>query len=272
MKMVNRLISITEGDITIDGTSVRSLDLTDLRRGIGYVIQQVGLFPHLSVGDNIGTVPKLLGWPKKRIRARAEELLELVGLEARRCEALPGPALGRPATARRPRARARGEPAADADGRAVRRDRPDHPRAASGRVPAPAPRVPQDGDLRHARHRRGDQDGRPHRDPPRGRDPRAVRHAGRDPREPGDDVRRESSSARTAASSGCRCAASATSSSSPRATRRADAPRCRRRRRCATRSRSCSPRARTRSSSSTTTASRPGCSRCDASATCCTSR
>ena len=50
MKMVNRLISITEGDIRINGTSVRSLDLTDLRRGIGYVIQQVGLFPHLSVG------------------------------------------------------------------------------------------------------------------------------------------------------------------------------------------------------------------------------
>ena len=82
MKMVNRLISITEGDITIDGTSVRSLDLTELRRGIGYVIQHVGLFPHLSVGDNIGTVPRLLGWPKKRIRQRAEELLELVGLEA----------------------------------------------------------------------------------------------------------------------------------------------------------------------------------------------
>ena len=90
MKMVNRLISITEGDIRIDGTSVRSLDLTDLRRGIGYVIQQVGLFPHLSVGDNIGTVPKLLGWPKKRIRARAEELLELVGLEAADAKRYPG--------------------------------------------------------------------------------------------------------------------------------------------------------------------------------------
>jgi osmoprotectant transport system ATP-binding protein len=82
MKMVNRLISITEGDITIDGRSVKSLDLTELRRGIGYVIQQVGLFPHLSVGDNIGTVPRLLGWPKKKIRRTAEELLELVGLEA----------------------------------------------------------------------------------------------------------------------------------------------------------------------------------------------
>jgi osmoprotectant transport system ATP-binding protein len=90
MKMVNRLISITEGDIRIDGTSVRSLNLTDLRRGIGYVIQQVGLFPHLSVGDNIGTVPRLLGWPKKRIHARAEELLELVGLEAEDAKRYPG--------------------------------------------------------------------------------------------------------------------------------------------------------------------------------------
>ena len=90
MKMVNRLISITDGDIRIDGTSVRSLDLSELRRGIGYVIQQVGLFPHQTIGDNIGTVPKLLGWPKKQIRARAEELLELVGLEAADAKRYPG--------------------------------------------------------------------------------------------------------------------------------------------------------------------------------------
>ena len=81
MKMVNRLISISEGDITIDGKSVKRMDLTELRRGIGYVIQQIGLFPHMSVGDNIGTVPRLLGWSKQRIRDRAFELLELVGLE-----------------------------------------------------------------------------------------------------------------------------------------------------------------------------------------------
>jgi len=81
MKMINRLITITEGDITIDGTSVRSLELTELRRGIGYVIQQIGLFPHMTVQDNIGTVPRLLGWDKKRISARAHELLELVGLD-----------------------------------------------------------------------------------------------------------------------------------------------------------------------------------------------
>jgi osmoprotectant transport system ATP-binding protein len=61
---------------------VRTLPLTELRRGIGYVIQQVGLFPHMTVGDNIATVPRLLRWPKGRIRERVTELLELVGLEA----------------------------------------------------------------------------------------------------------------------------------------------------------------------------------------------
>jgi osmoprotectant transport system ATP-binding protein len=82
MKMVNRLIDITEGDITIGGRSVRRLDTTELRRGIGYVIQQVGLFPHMSVADNVATVPRLLGWPKERIRARVDELLDLVELPA----------------------------------------------------------------------------------------------------------------------------------------------------------------------------------------------
>ena len=82
MKLVNRLIDITEGDITIGGRSVRSLDVTELRRGIGYVIQQVGLFPHMTVADNIATVPRLLGWPKARIRTRVDELLDLVDLPA----------------------------------------------------------------------------------------------------------------------------------------------------------------------------------------------
>ena len=81
MKLVNRLIDFDEGDITIDGRSIRTLDATELRRGIGYVIQQVGLFPHMSIGDNVAVVPRLLGWPKQRIRARVDELLELVGLE-----------------------------------------------------------------------------------------------------------------------------------------------------------------------------------------------
>jgi osmoprotectant transport system ATP-binding protein len=82
MKMVNRLIDITEGDITIGGTSVRSLDVTALRRGIGYVIQQVGLFPHMSVADNVATVPRLLGRSRSETSSRVDELLELVDLPA----------------------------------------------------------------------------------------------------------------------------------------------------------------------------------------------
>jgi osmoprotectant transport system ATP-binding protein len=82
LKMVNGLIPFDTGDIRIDGRSVRDLPLVELRRGIGYVIQQIGLFPHMTVADNIGVVPRLLGWNKKRITERSHELLELVGLEA----------------------------------------------------------------------------------------------------------------------------------------------------------------------------------------------
>jgi osmoprotectant transport system ATP-binding protein len=81
MKLVNRLIELDEGDITIDGTSIRDQDAVELRRSIGYVIQQVGLFPHMTIAENIATVPRLLGWPKKRTKERIAELLELVGLE-----------------------------------------------------------------------------------------------------------------------------------------------------------------------------------------------
>jgi osmoprotectant transport system ATP-binding protein len=81
MKLVNRLITLTEGDITIDGTSVMKMDPVELRRGIGYVIQQIGLFPHMTIEANVATVPKLVGWDRERTRARARELLELVGLD-----------------------------------------------------------------------------------------------------------------------------------------------------------------------------------------------
>ena len=81
LKMVNRLIPFDSGDIRIDGRSVRDLPVTELRRGIGYVIQQVGLFPHLTVGENITTVPRLLGWGRQQMGARTLELLDLVGLE-----------------------------------------------------------------------------------------------------------------------------------------------------------------------------------------------
>jgi osmoprotectant transport system ATP-binding protein len=82
MRMVNRMIEITAGDILLDGQSVRERPPAELRRGIGYAIQQVGLFPHLSVADNIATVPRLLGWDRQRVRARVDELLELVSLDA----------------------------------------------------------------------------------------------------------------------------------------------------------------------------------------------
>jgi osmoprotectant transport system ATP-binding protein len=82
LKLVNRLVSFDEGDIRIDGRSIRDMPVVELRRGIGYVIQQVGLFPHMTIADNVATVPRLLGWPKARMRERVAELLELVGLEA----------------------------------------------------------------------------------------------------------------------------------------------------------------------------------------------
>ena len=81
MKMVNRLIEPTGGRITIDGQDVMALPAVELRRRIGYVIQQVGLFPHLTIGENAAVVPRLLRWTEDRIRGRVDELLELVGLE-----------------------------------------------------------------------------------------------------------------------------------------------------------------------------------------------
>jgi osmoprotectant transport system ATP-binding protein len=81
MRMVNRMVEITEGDILVGETSVRDRSPAQLRREIGYVIQQIGLFPHRTVGDNIATVPRLLGWDRDRIRARVEELLDLVRID-----------------------------------------------------------------------------------------------------------------------------------------------------------------------------------------------
>jgi osmoprotectant transport system ATP-binding protein len=82
LKMINRLIEPTSGSIRIDGRDTREQDPNVLRRSIGYVIQQVGLFPHLTIADNVATVPRLLGWDRRRIQARVEELLDLVGLPA----------------------------------------------------------------------------------------------------------------------------------------------------------------------------------------------
>jgi osmoprotectant transport system ATP-binding protein len=80
LKMINRMIEASAGTITIDGRDVRSLKQEELRRGIGYVIQSIGLFPHMTVRENIAVVPGLLGWDKTSTRARCLELLELLGL------------------------------------------------------------------------------------------------------------------------------------------------------------------------------------------------
>lgn len=81
MKMVNRLIEPTEGEILINGQNISQMNPLQLRQNIGYVIQNTGLFPHMTVEQNIATVPKLKRWPKHKIRQRVTELLELVGLD-----------------------------------------------------------------------------------------------------------------------------------------------------------------------------------------------
>ncbi|BDP40312.1 ATP-binding protein [Deinococcus aetherius] len=81
LRMINRLTEPDGGRILLGGRDTRSLPPDQLRRGIGYVIQQVGLFPHLSVAGNVATVPELLGWDRRRVRERVDELLALVGLD-----------------------------------------------------------------------------------------------------------------------------------------------------------------------------------------------
>ncbi len=84
MKMVNRLIEPTAGEIYVTGRNVLKQDPVELRRNIGYVIQQIGLFPHFTIRNNIAVVPKMIGWKKSRIDRRVDELLEIVGLEPAR--------------------------------------------------------------------------------------------------------------------------------------------------------------------------------------------
>ncbi|MEA2347785.1 MAG: osmoprotectant transport system ATP-binding protein [Thermoleophilaceae bacterium] len=90
MRLVNRMIELSDGDVLIDGQSVRRRDPAELRRQIGYVIQQIGLFPHRTIAQNIATVPKLLGWDEARTKARVEELLDLVSLPQEMRDRYPG--------------------------------------------------------------------------------------------------------------------------------------------------------------------------------------
>ena len=190
LKLVNKLIPFDEGDIRIDGRSIKDLPAVELRRGIGYVIQQAGLFPHMTIGENIATVPRLLGWSKQRIGERTAELLDLVGLEQADAKRYPAQLSG-------------GQRQRVGLARALAADPPillmDEPFGALDPITRARlqeelrrlhARGREDGDLRHARHRRGDHDGRPDRDPPRGRRARPVRHARRDPRASRRRVRR----------------------------------------------------------------------------------
>lgn len=80
LKLINRLLEPGAGDVAVEGRSTRAWNPFQLRRHTGYVLQEVGLFPHMTIGDNIAVVPRLLAWPGARIRARVDELLDLVGL------------------------------------------------------------------------------------------------------------------------------------------------------------------------------------------------
>ncbi len=90
LKMINRLVEPSGGTITVDGKDISSLHAYELRRGIGYVIQQIGLFPHKTIGANIATVPNLLGWDKAKTKSRVEELVDLVELPVEMLDRYPG--------------------------------------------------------------------------------------------------------------------------------------------------------------------------------------
>ena len=160
------------------------VDPVSLRRRIGYVFQSGGLFPHMSVADNIGITPKLLG-PTGGRDCRAGRRTARSG--AARAQPIPRPAsaraVGRPAPARRRRPGAGGETAHRADGRAIRRARSPHPRCARRRLSRPAPQARADHGHDHPRHDGGDPARRPHRGDAR-RTAGGAGHAGRACREP----------------------------------------------------------------------------------------
>ncbi|MEU0738758.1 ABC transporter ATP-binding protein [Streptomyces sp. NPDC006134] len=89
LRMINRMVEPSEGTILLDGRDIQEQPVTTLRRSMGYVIQNAGLFPHRTIADNIATVPRMLGWGKRKARARAAELMERVGLDASLAERYP---------------------------------------------------------------------------------------------------------------------------------------------------------------------------------------
>ena len=132
LRMINRLVLPSSGKIFIAGRDTDGVDPVELRRGIGYVIQQIGLFPNMTVAENIGVVPRLLGWSTARSRRRAEELLALLALEpAQFLDRYPNELSGGQAQ-RIGVARARRRPAGAVDGRALRCPRPHQSRGHPG--------------------------------------------------------------------------------------------------------------------------------------------
>ena len=103
LKLINRLLEPTEGEIKVEQRPIREWDVIRLRRKIGYAIQEVGLFPHFTIARNIGLVPQIEKWPRERIEERLQELMHLVGLDPQLAGRYPRPALGRTAPASRSR-------------------------------------------------------------------------------------------------------------------------------------------------------------------------
>ena len=138
LKMINGLVTPEAGEVRVEGEVVGAGPLAPLRRRIGYVFQEIGLLPHMTVAENIALGPRLAGWDRARIAARTAELLELTALPAEVGPRLPAALSGgqrqRVGVAR---ALAAG-PAPYADGRAFRGARSDHPRCAGARLPRPA--------------------------------------------------------------------------------------------------------------------------------------
>jgi len=179
LKMVNRLVELTSGKIYIDGKDTDKFDPVELRRNIGYVIQQIGLFPNMTVEENICVVPKLLGWDMSKARKRAAELLATINLEPaiflkRYPKELSGGQQQRVGVAR----------ALAADPPVLLMDepfgatRPHQPRSHPGRVPEDSPALEKDRDVRQPRYRRSREDGRQGGDLSRGK-ARAIRQPGR---------------------------------------------------------------------------------------------
>ena len=205
MRLINRMIPLSDGDILLGGSqrprsrSARPAPGDRLRDPAGRAVPPSdGRREHRD-----GAAPARVGQGADS-SARAGAARADRARRRRDRTPLPRAALRRPAPARRCRPRAGRGSSADADGRAVRGDRPDQPREAPGRVPRAAGESQEDRRVRDPRHRRGDQDGRSHRDPARGRRAGSVRHAEGDPRATRRRLRGPSSWVPTAASSGSR--------------------------------------------------------------------